>query len=257
MPPNATKQQTFHQFSELPTELQLKIWQEAISSIPLRIVEVPNLQARRYSTTQTIPPLTSACAIPAVLHASRDSRFLALQRWRLAFRFPPYDQTPRIFFDFERDVFWHDRQIFYSLPTFEQLDSAELHAVRRIAINISEWWDTDFDGGRSLAEHIHKAFPGVEEVIVVGSQLSREGWERDPKRIQISPEGWMDPQRKQIRLVGYKKGNGEGHKYEQKALVEAFVRRYMENGWTWPTLAYGDYVRFEKGDEWGLPQCCE
>jgi 2EXR family len=228
--------QVFHLFTALPFELQLKIWQAAITSIPSRVVTVPNLQARgRFLTTQPHCPLTSACSIPAVLHASRASRSLALQRWRLSFHYLPVDNIPRIFFDFSGDIFWLQHQLFYSLPTLKQLDSADLQAVRRVAITLQEWWDAEFDYGRGLAEQIHKLFPGAEELIIAGSPESSGRPDRDRKKTQI-------------RLVGYEKGNGEGHEYEQKAITDAFLERHRERAWTRPTLGHCDYVRYERDD---------
>lgn len=74
-------------------------------------------------------------------------------------------------------------------------------------------------------------FLSLDEIIVVGSELSCSGWKKYPKKTQI-------------RLVGYQRGNGSGHMYGEKALAEGFVEVYKERELGFPVLAYGDYIRY-------------
>jgi hypothetical protein len=156
--------QTFHLSTHLPSELQLKIWRYAISSTTSLIVQITNLQTLRYSKPTTKlpspPPVPSPPAYMPLTPALSPS-----QCWQLSFPFSnagdganTQSHPPEIIlYDFSRcgDIFWLEQPLFYSLSKTQCLNSADLHAVRRITICITAWSVTGFNGRRDLWEEIH------------------------------------------------------------------------------------------------------
>ncbi|OBT93147.1 hypothetical protein VE01_09185 [Pseudogymnoascus verrucosus] len=72
-------------FSDLPMEIQLMIWQFAVASDP-----APALILRSYTLNQQTQMLSGRADIPPLLHVCYLSRLLASQRWTLVF---PYGVT--------------------------------------------------------------------------------------------------------------------------------------------------------------------
>jgi hypothetical protein len=159
--PTSSFLQAFHLFTHLPPELQLNIWQDAISSSPSLIAQITNLQTLRYSTPTTKPPSPPPVPSPPAYTPLTSPALSRSQRWQLSFPFstagdgantqnhPP--ASIRYDFSSGGDIFWLER-----LSGAQRLNSADLHVVRRIATCIATWNITGFDGRRGLGEKMHK-----------------------------------------------------------------------------------------------------
>lgn len=102
--------QTFHMFGELPPELRIKIWQEAMPAARTVAVQSP-FSRRRDAPTSLDGVLTtyddaetwhSNTQIPALLHVNSEARHEALKHYTLALGVGDY--APRIYVDFSRDT---------------------------------------------------------------------------------------------------------------------------------------------------------
>ncbi|KAK6849159.1 hypothetical protein PG995_012992 [Apiospora arundinis] len=102
--------QTFHLFGELPPELRIKIWQEAMPAARTVAVQSPFSRRRdaptsldgvlnNYDDTETWHSNTQ---IPALLHVNSEARHEALKHYTLALGVG--DFAPRIYVDFARDT---------------------------------------------------------------------------------------------------------------------------------------------------------
>lgn len=84
-------------------------WEFAIEAVEPRVVEIwegyqGEFPDGKYAWTGQF---TSSCPIPSVLHACRDSRCLALKRWKLCFAYE--EQPAKIFFDLTSDILYFGR----------------------------------------------------------------------------------------------------------------------------------------------------
>lgn len=90
---------TFAPFSRLPEELRLRIWETATTAIGPRVIIVEERgrdcseerfegNGYRNNNPLTFPTYHTSCAsgVPAVLHATRESRAVAMEQYKLSFR---------------------------------------------------------------------------------------------------------------------------------------------------------------------------
>jgi len=93
-----------HLFPQLPTELQLLIWESAkeprhvVVTTISKLVIMSNKKGYQKIKPTLVPK--AVCKIPAILHTSRCSRFAAMSTHRLEFA-RQLDGCP-VFFNFEK-----------------------------------------------------------------------------------------------------------------------------------------------------------
>jgi 2EXR family len=87
----------FPLFPEFPTELRLKIWAFASADPRIMTIEQIPLRAKDYRTF-------CQDRVPSILLANRESRSVALKRYRLAFAKFENVYGPPTYFDFNRDI---------------------------------------------------------------------------------------------------------------------------------------------------------
>ena len=187
----------FTLFPHLPIELRLKIWSLAILSLPPRII---NLQ-RLY-----IFEGCSAVAPPSLLHATRESRSVALsiyQRWKRSpwivsktvkspntARYPSLHDVPYIYISPSKDIFtftWCDLSykpfgLFPDLAFTSISESRRIWDVRERIVNlivpmgdIAHMFDSV--RGRKATRALLKPFTAIEKFdISVNSVMHAEGW---------------------------------------------------------------------------------
>ncbi|KAK4453690.1 hypothetical protein QBC34DRAFT_191117 [Podospora aff. communis PSN243] len=118
---SATKPTTFPQFSRLPAELRQQIWEEALPSSRLLMLQLPGSSGRMPSFAECLSPVlalrkgassrsrynsvnvwTCSASIPVALHVNSESRAVALRYYRLGLA--PGNTQPRIYVNFKRDI---------------------------------------------------------------------------------------------------------------------------------------------------------
>lgn len=190
-----TSSPAFYRFKDLPQEIQDMIWQDAIDAIGPRVVNVRRGTYRKTHSGNHLRrrQITSPCPIPAVLHACRTSRSLALKRWELTFTEWEGDERPKIFFDFASDTLYFD-QHFGSVAEFtDRVVAFDRERVRRIAFHLRQQGEVEYsDTGASLSLC---DFPNLAHLILpvidydFDYDLDLKGWpqpERDPKEVAIT-----------------------------------------------------------------------
>jgi hypothetical protein len=128
----------FPQFSRLPKELRLKIWETVTDE--QRVVVIHTLLGYPGGWIPTSVPgaFYSSTPIPAALHVCSESRKIALKRYTLSFSTRHLDWNPdqpaRIWFNFERDALyfreppwddWHDYVRFGSVVAPRDLERVQ------------------------------------------------------------------------------------------------------------------------------------
>jgi hypothetical protein len=129
---SATKPTTFPQFSRLPAELRQQIWEEALPSSRVLMLQLPGSSGRMPSVAECLSPVlvlrspfavsqlsqkkgapcrsrsngvnvwTCSAKIPVALHVNSESRAVALRHYRLGLA--PGNSQPRIYVNLKRDV---------------------------------------------------------------------------------------------------------------------------------------------------------
>ena len=105
--------QTFPKFNELPPELRIKIWQDAMPAARTVVVQSPFVRRREEESALTsldgaLPLQDSAetwrstTQIPALLHVNTEARHEALKHYQLSLA--AGEHQPRIYVDFSRDT---------------------------------------------------------------------------------------------------------------------------------------------------------
>lgn len=104
--------QKFHKFSELPPELRIKIWQDAMPAARTVVVQSPFARRREEPAPTSLDgalPLQDSAEtwrsntqIPALLHVNAEARHEALKRYQLSLA--AGEHAPRIYVDFSRDT---------------------------------------------------------------------------------------------------------------------------------------------------------
>ncbi|KEY69426.1 hypothetical protein S7711_05740 [Stachybotrys chartarum IBT 7711] len=137
---------SFHPFSRLPTELRLRIWsltEPHTRLVPITCGGSPSLYEPS-STQGHGTGCMSNAAIPAILHACRESRALALQHY--GFRFGFARGPGQVAFDPLKDIlFFGPREGYMAASsqfhTFMSLCApADVACVQRIAISDCLFW---------------------------------------------------------------------------------------------------------------------
>jgi hypothetical protein len=188
---------TFHPFTNLPSELRLKIYILSLPAarlVPLKYFS-PTAFSQGHRTRKPFRGCTSTASIPPLLHVSRETRTLAAVHYNLSFNLagPPGSFQPKVWFDTSCDVLFFDHVDGDFLLGFKNflhclmvVDRQELAKVKRLAVHIG-LFNNDFGGGlmkhgrpgstaASLAEfrrlkefwdYVKTKFCGVEEVFFV------------------------------------------------------------------------------------------
>lgn len=102
----------FPYFPKLAPELQTMIWKFAVASCGSRAVRVSlksrwRKERKRLLGSGRSRQVRATATIPGLLHATRESRQIALKRWCLAFAHH-LEQRP-VFFDWKTDILYFDR----------------------------------------------------------------------------------------------------------------------------------------------------
>ncbi|KAI2615842.1 hypothetical protein GGR54DRAFT_251859 [Hypoxylon sp. NC1633] len=132
---------TFTKFNELPPELRIKIWQDAMPDARTVVVKSP--YARQQRTPRSLDEaLSKPCdkedtwystaQIPALLHVSAEARHEALKHYKLSLGVGI--SQPRIYVDFTRDtVFFGNSEL---KPECSPLwaSTQDLNQVQRLAV---------------------------------------------------------------------------------------------------------------------------
>lgn len=104
---------SFTSFTSLPKELQLVVWKFAVQNLAPRTVKLelhlpygntPTFAEVNIIGTHLTARLICKSQVPFLLHICRDSRELALQRYKLAFQVLLQDRP--VYFDIDQDTLW-------------------------------------------------------------------------------------------------------------------------------------------------------
>lgn len=182
---------SFPQFSRsnCPPEVQDIIWTLAIQDVQRRIIELEHREfrkSRRYH--ERTPCLSAPAPIPALLHACRRSRALAMKRWTLTFKINDERcNAPKVWFDFTGDflVFLGSNTFavgnldFYTSANHVHFDDRA--RLQNIAVYMNDVlvlaedepdvddWELDpvgFDGVET-AKQIHAIYPNLTTLYIV------------------------------------------------------------------------------------------
>jgi len=183
---------TLHSFNKFPQEIKDGIFQVAIDSVGSRIVQiVVNESQKRF---------TSPCPTPALLHACRSSRILALKRWNLSF---PQTQAKgdgiaRIFFDNMHDTlffpsrFANKRDTWNGLRLFENVVSPEERkAIQKMAFSYYTFmcWKhnrSSITNPHSVALCLQMAFPGLKQIFFIANGVDE--YDENGNARPVNPE---------------------------------------------------------------------
>ncbi|KAF4636717.1 hypothetical protein G7Y89_g1367 [Cudoniella acicularis] len=242
----------FLPFKRLPQELQDRIWVEAVayfepsSLTETRVVEIVKSyeSSNDPNSTQVSWTCTSKCPVPGLLHTCRDSRHIALRRWRLSFA--NSHALGRIYFDFANDVLWLNGRA----PTIEELEEKfvgkDRISIQRIAINSRTQWflrRTYCDGwgdrnrGKSLAIAVRHLFPGLKLLIIMGydyTGIDENGKNRPTDDNSKTP---------MVRLLPPGRESLDNHQILTGPLMADFQKAYWYNSLEPPDVQYMDYKR--------------
>jgi hypothetical protein len=179
--PSAVKSQSaFTKFSDLPTELRLKIWEHA-SRAPRALELMYCIVDRKFFTFQPAP---------TVLHTCRESREVGLSNYHLSFGtdkcppetyFNPTNDTiyfgTRQYDDEISAMVEHFRKQASSLDSRDQIQSLALAAYL---------WTCDYVGspfafarGSRSITRFHESFPHLKELVLVKGQAGEDRQESD------------------------------------------------------------------------------
>lgn len=120
----------FHMFSQLPTELRLKIWFFALNDIG-RVVEIECEKGIGPGNRRYIKTFTSTTPVPAVMSVNQESRFEALAIYQ------PYFQTELrptgIYVAFDQDT------IAFPDEVFNYLGELELQRIQSMILKLRDY----------------------------------------------------------------------------------------------------------------------
>ncbi|KAK8035640.1 hypothetical protein PG993_010635 [Apiospora rasikravindrae] len=193
--------QTFHMFGQLPPELRIKIWQEAMPAARTVVVESP-FSRRREAPTSLDGVLTrrndgetwhSNTQIPALLHVNSEARHEALKHYTLALGTGDY--APRIYVDFSRDtLFFGQAEL---KPECSSLwgSTRDLARVQRLAVvpegawRVLRWGQVDLNSLQKMTfvYDTHKLLLGPTPQLV--EDVPEEELEELIKRIEDADAG--------------------------------------------------------------------
>ncbi|KAK0635310.1 hypothetical protein B0T17DRAFT_37872 [Bombardia bombarda] len=105
----------FHKFGQLPPEIRQMIWQEALPTSRLLMLQLPKptvftdrflemVRRRRCSEDRHLQNNVWTCSAkaPAISHVNSEARYIALKHYRLGLA--PGNTQPQIYVNFERDI---------------------------------------------------------------------------------------------------------------------------------------------------------
>jgi hypothetical protein len=231
--PSSPSLDTFYLFTQLPTELRLKIY--TLSIPDARLVPIRYLSPASTPDSISHGSCSSPVVIPSLLHVSREARSIALEFYSLSFRLsgPPTTFLPKIYFSSsQNDVLYFGPKEGY-LASFWQfsnvlilVDPNELIKVKRLAVHESMFLSRieAAGGGRTTSnqvdvclknfwELVMRKFQGLESVVIVGS-----GRELDVLREIGGQESWRSWDEGSGEVVRWDAGWGQ--KYRRLAPVE-------------------------------------
>ncbi|KAH6672408.1 hypothetical protein B0J14DRAFT_564042 [Halenospora varia] len=169
---------TFHPFSQLPIELQIQIWEFALSSLPPRLLEIHESEG---DPTRCFAPL------PSLLHTCHQSRYLALKFYTLSFI---TSQGRGFYIDYEKDIIYFGpnsefRELVHNLidepdlvKTFGKFSRnlEEYQKIRKVALSAY----LIYQRPRYLISHalnvgLHLGlFPCLSEFVLLGRQIGQK-----------------------------------------------------------------------------------
>jgi hypothetical protein len=173
-----TNLKLFTLFSELPTELRLKVWTLSLPApriVVLKYNYAPSDQSHGPSHDQAMRGCTSPTLIPSNLHINREARNEALLSYNLSFNI--HHERAKIFFNPAIDILYFGPKEGY-LDSFKQFTDAssmivksELAKVKRLAVheNLFSQSNENVSATRikEFWEYVQRKFTNVEEVVVV------------------------------------------------------------------------------------------
>ncbi|KAF7899326.1 uncharacterized protein EAF01_008539 [Botrytis porri] len=182
---------TFSCFSELPTELRLKIWHHCIPAPRDLHIKSKNYQSitGRFSfrgwfidSASLIVGGDDTSAIPTILHVNREAREVGLTRYELAFG--SYHRVGTAYVDFERDTLNLTQAgsncVFMLVGgRFEGIDHIEKVQNLEFRVQLHFWdsndfcWDDviQFTGLKKLSLRIFENFIDENEILNVKMAL--------------------------------------------------------------------------------------
>ncbi len=241
----ATPSPAFPRFALLPQELQNMIWQCAIDAFRPRVVDVKEgtyIKTRRGAHLRK-RQFTSPCPIPNVLHACRNSRHLALKRWRLSFATD--DDPARIFIDFSSDTLYFDYE-FGSIEEFtDRVKRDDLKRVRKIAFD-TEWQLAKdyYDDGISMSHSLRMDFPGLTHLVIPEEDYDVD-WNLFGAKM---PQLTTDPNKTVILFFESDEDEMEWRTFDDYILDE-FVEHREIMGWSHVKILWANYCRSPPGQE--------
>ena len=164
----------FTLFASLPSELQRLIWEDAVAGEDARVVEIRQEIEVPLRDGNWHCQYTSRSRIPGLLHATRESRYLALRRWRLCFPFKnkPYKEHPsKIFFDAAVDILYFGEKFPYFHDLTVYSDNVEDRgAVRKIAFDLAAQQHNEprvYRSHHPTMERLYNAFPNLAKAVII------------------------------------------------------------------------------------------
>lgn len=179
----------FPQFSDLPTELRLKIWSILIRP---RIIVASCLQRdeRLPERRRELDARTHGSAIPVLLHINRESRYLALQHYELSFSWriskllsdTPISRPARVWFNFALDAMYLTGELEaydsygFNCPMVYFMRREDTRRVRHIACAFSElgYPEQESDQIFGCLWHVVDGFQGVERLLLTVGERDEE-----------------------------------------------------------------------------------
>ncbi|KAK8136049.1 hypothetical protein PG984_003989 [Apiospora sp. TS-2023a] len=195
--------QTFHMFGELPPELRIKIWQEAMPAARTVVVQSP-FSRRTNAPTSLDGVLTrhddgetwhSNTQIPALLHVNSEARHEALKHYTLALGVGDY--APRIYVDFSRDTLFFGQAELKPECSSLWASTRDLTRAERLAVvpegawRVLRWGKVDLNSLQKMifVYDTHKLLLGANPQLV--EDVPEEELEELIKRIEDADEDPM------------------------------------------------------------------
>ncbi|THV51276.1 hypothetical protein BGAL_0116g00080 [Botrytis galanthina] len=182
--PSPAQLTTFSRFSELPTELRLKIWHLCIPGPRDLHIKSKNYQGilGRFSfrgwfvdSASLIVGGDDTNAIPTILHVNSEAREVGLARYELAFG--SYDRAGTAYVDFERDnlnLIQAGSNCVFMLVGGRLEGINDVEKVRNLEFRVQlRFWDSSdfcwndvmqFTGLRNLSLRVYEDFIDEDEV---------------------------------------------------------------------------------------------
>lgn len=181
---------TFPKFGQLPAEIRLQIWEEALPGPRAVMLKTPYpssqtclAQSLKLKKAEPVDEVWgSSVRPPALLHVNSESRYVALKKYHLALG--TETQAPRVYIDFEHDYVSLSRDEMDERCDALWAMTADLDKIRHLAVS---YWGYD---RFTRLPPLWRRFGELQDIMMVRSVRWQYG--KVPKKAKLDFEEWSE-----------------------------------------------------------------